>query len=84
MVDDPISFGLVKRLHRVRVGKTTFFVANQANIDVMPAEELVALEAEYKVIDEDNKARAAELKMLSTGKLLRALVYAAKSCFRHI
>ncbi|KAI0090903.1 TBPIP-domain-containing protein [Irpex rosettiformis] len=43
-------------------GKTTFFVANQANIKAMPAEKLKALEDEHKVMEETNKALAAEVK----------------------
>ncbi|KAI0706960.1 TBPIP-domain-containing protein [Earliella scabrosa] len=45
-------------------GKTTFFVANQANLEDMPAEKLGALEAEYKETDEANKLLAAEVKSL--------------------
>ena len=48
-------------------GKTTFFVANQANLEDMPAEKLAALESEYKKLDEENKQLVAETKMLSAG-----------------
>ncbi|GJE89736.1 TBPIP-domain-containing protein [Phanerochaete sordida] len=43
-------------------GKTTFFVANQANLEDMPAEKLKKLEEEHKTIEEANKALAAELR----------------------
>ncbi|OSC96705.1 TBPIP-domain-containing protein [Trametes coccinea BRFM310] len=43
-------------------GKTTFFVANQANLEDMPSEKLTALEAELKRIDEQNKVMVADLK----------------------
>ncbi|KAI0749194.1 TBPIP-domain-containing protein [Daedaleopsis nitida] len=46
-------------------GKTTFFVANQANMEDMPAEKLSALEAELKSLDEGNKVYAQELKSLN-------------------
>ncbi|KAJ6558472.1 TBPIP-domain-containing protein [Mycena vulgaris] len=47
-------------------GKTSFFVANQANIEAIPAERFTALEEEYKAIDEENKLLGAELKTLSS------------------
>jgi len=47
-------------------GKTTFFVANQANINSIPAEKLTALEAEHKSIDEENKLLAGEFKTLTS------------------
>ncbi|KAI9069956.1 TBPIP-domain-containing protein [Trametes sanguinea] len=43
-------------------GKTTFFVANQANLEDMPSEKLNALEAELKRIDEQNKVMVADVK----------------------
>ena len=55
------------RSHRGVPGKTTFFVANQANLEDMPAEKLKALEAEHKALEEANKILAAELKAASTG-----------------
>jgi hypothetical protein len=48
-------------------GKTSFFVANQANIESIPAERFAELEAEYKAIDEENKILGAEVKALSSG-----------------
>lgn len=51
------------------VGKTTFFVINQATIDSIPAEKLTALEAEQKAIDEENKMLAADLRSFNIGKL---------------
>lgn len=50
------------------LGKTTFFVANQANLDAMPAEKLKALEDEHKAIEEANKALAAEVKAANAGE----------------
>ncbi|EKM58740.1 uncharacterized protein PHACADRAFT_117860, partial [Phanerochaete carnosa HHB-10118-sp] len=43
-------------------GKTTFFVANQANLEDMPVEKLKQLENEHKAVEEANKALTAELK----------------------
>jgi 26S proteasome regulatory subunit (ATPase 3-interacting protein) len=54
-------------------GKTTFFVANQANLESVPPEKLAALEVEYKKIDEENKIRGAEVKALITGKHKKSL-----------
>ena len=51
-------------------GKTTFFVANQAHLEDMPAEKLAALESEYKQIDGNNKQLIAETKILSSGASL--------------
>ncbi|KAG6866417.1 hypothetical protein C0991_004702 [Blastosporella zonata] len=48
-------------------GKTTFFVINQSNIDVVPSEELAALEATQKVIDEENKILLADLRTAQSG-----------------
>ncbi|KAI0649574.1 TBPIP-domain-containing protein [Trametes meyenii] len=52
-------------------GKTTFFVANQANLEDMPSEKLAALEAEVKRIDDENKVLGAEVKSIGAelGKL---------------
>ncbi|KAJ7502868.1 TBPIP-domain-containing protein [Mycena galericulata] len=47
-------------------GKTSFFVANQANIEVIPAEQFTVLEEEYKAIDEENKLIGAEVKTLNS------------------
>ena len=51
------------------LGKTTFFVANQANLDAMPAEKLKALEEEHKAIEEANKALVAEVKAANAGEV---------------
>ena len=48
-------------------GKTTFFVANQANLEDMPSEKLAALEAEVKRIGEENKSLGAEVKSIGAG-----------------
>ncbi|PSR73724.1 hypothetical protein PHLCEN_2v10443 [Hermanssonia centrifuga] len=48
-------------------GKTTFFVANQANLEDMPAEKLKTLEIEYKAVEETNKALLADVKAASAG-----------------
>ncbi|CCL98619.1 uncharacterized protein FIBRA_00621 [Fibroporia radiculosa] len=47
-------------------GKTTFFVANQANLEDMPAEKLAALESEYKAVEEENKSLAAEVRTVAS------------------
>ena len=49
------------------LGKTTFFVANQANLEDMPAEKLKGLEAEHKAIEEANKVLATDLKAANAG-----------------
>ncbi|KAL0956232.1 hypothetical protein HGRIS_002388 [Hohenbuehelia grisea] len=46
-------------------GKTTFFVANQANIKSVAADEITALEAELKETEEDNKLKATAVKSLT-------------------
>ncbi|KDQ27995.1 hypothetical protein PLEOSDRAFT_1065309 [Pleurotus ostreatus PC15] len=51
---------LVQKLY----GKTTFFVANQANIASVPDEEIATLEAERKQVEEENSLKAAEAKAL--------------------
>ena len=52
---------------RIFIGKTTFFVANQANLEDMPAEKLTSLESEHKVIEETNKALLADVKSVTAG-----------------
>ena len=54
------------------LGKTTFFVINQANMEDVPAEKLKTLEDEHKAIEEGNKALAAELKTVTTGQRSQA------------
>ncbi|OBZ66243.1 hypothetical protein A0H81_13913 [Grifola frondosa] len=46
-------------------GKTTFFVANQAILEDMPAEKLASLESQYKTIDEENKVLGVDMKIAS-------------------
>jgi hypothetical protein len=55
-------------VHPLILGKTTFFVANQANIESMPPEKVAELEAEYKSIDDENKLLAAELRTHTAGQ----------------
>ncbi|TFK62250.1 TBPIP-domain-containing protein [Pluteus cervinus] len=43
-------------------GKTTFFVANQANVPTLPAEEITSLKEELKAVEEENRLLAAEVK----------------------
>ncbi|TFK44460.1 TBPIP-domain-containing protein [Crucibulum laeve] len=43
-------------------GKTTFFVANQANMESIPGEKITAIESEIKSIEEENKLLAVEIK----------------------
>ncbi|KAJ4483716.1 TBPIP-domain-containing protein [Lentinula aciculospora] len=47
-------------------GKTTFFVANQANIDTLSNEKISALEEEYKKLEEENKELALQIKTATT------------------
>lgn len=49
------------------LGKTTFFVSNQANFEAVSADKIAALEEEYKVIDDANKLTAAELRTCNAG-----------------
>ncbi|TFK89385.1 TBPIP-domain-containing protein [Polyporus arcularius HHB13444] len=62
-----ILVGLAERGELVQktCGKTTFFVANQANLEDMPAEKLAGLEAEHKKADEENKTLTAEARSLA-------------------
>ena len=54
-------------LHGSVTGKTTFFVANQANLEDMPAQKLAELETQYKKADEENKSLAGDVKSLGAG-----------------
>ncbi|KAJ7287338.1 TBPIP-domain-containing protein [Mycena rebaudengoi] len=47
-------------------GKTSFFVANQANIESIPADRFALLDEEYKAIDEENKLLGADVKALNS------------------
>ncbi|KAH8092618.1 TBPIP-domain-containing protein [Cristinia sonorae] len=51
-------------------GKTTFFVANQANLEDIPAEKLSALETEFKETEEANKLLQADVRA-ATAELAR-------------
>ncbi|KAI0337259.1 Tat binding protein 1-interacting [Trametopsis cervina] len=46
-------------------GKTTFFVANQANLEDMPAEKLKALEDEFKTIEQTNQTLSSQIKAIN-------------------
>ncbi|KAG2093782.1 TBPIP-domain-containing protein [Suillus cothurnatus] len=46
-------------------GKTSFFVANQASIDAVPADKLTELEVECKTVEDSNNALAAEVKAIT-------------------
>lgn len=63
-----VSRGLLIMLAETCLGKTTFFVANQANLEDVPADRLAALESELKALDESNKSLVAETRALSTGE----------------
>ncbi|KAJ3733806.1 TBPIP-domain-containing protein [Lentinula guzmanii] len=52
------------------IGKTTFFVANQAKIDTLSPEKISTLEDEYKKSDEENKGLALQIKS-ATAELSR-------------
>ncbi|KAJ7039187.1 TBPIP-domain-containing protein [Mycena alexandri] len=47
-------------------GKTSFFVANQANIEAISAERFAALEEECKTIEDENKLIGVEVKTLGS------------------
>lgn len=49
-------------------GKTTFFVANQAKIDALSPDQIHTSEEELKLLDEENKAFAAQIKTATTGR----------------
>lgn len=51
-------------------GKTNFFVANQASIDSVPAEELTKLEVECKAMEESNNGLVAEVRAITAGKAI--------------
>ncbi|KAG2141121.1 TBPIP-domain-containing protein [Suillus bovinus] len=46
-------------------GKTSFFVANQASIDTVPADKLTELELECKTVEDTNNAFAVEVKAIT-------------------
>ncbi|KIM63504.1 hypothetical protein SCLCIDRAFT_117295 [Scleroderma citrinum Foug A] len=46
-------------------GKTNFYVINQAKVDTVAADELAALEAECKALEEGNTALIARVKQLT-------------------
>jgi hypothetical protein len=48
-------------------GKTTFFVANQDNIDALPDHKVKALAEDTEALVERNKALTAEVKAASAG-----------------
>lgn len=52
-----------------------FFVANQANLEDMPAEKLKQLEEEHKTVEEANKVLAADLKAANAGTLNELCAY---------
>ncbi|KAJ3491521.1 hypothetical protein NLI96_g637 [Meripilus lineatus] len=43
-------------------GKTTFFVANQANLEDVPPGKLASLESGFKALEEENKQSLAQIK----------------------
>jgi 26S proteasome regulatory subunit, ATPase 3, interacting protein len=59
--------GRVYHSIRFNPGKTTFFVANQANMEAVSSDKLAALEAEYKTIDDENKLRVNDIRTASNG-----------------
>jgi hypothetical protein len=52
------------------LGKTTFFVVNQAKLETASPEKLASLDAEYKTIDDANKLRVNEIRIASNGAFL--------------
>ncbi|KAG1804430.1 TBPIP-domain-containing protein [Suillus subaureus] len=46
-------------------GKTSFFVANQASIDAVPADKLTELEVECKTVEDNNNVLAVEVKAIT-------------------
>jgi hypothetical protein len=62
-----ISRGIPYAKLRLDIGKSTFFVANQANLEVVPAETLAALESQTRATMEDNKQLSMDVKSLTAG-----------------
>lgn len=56
-----------KFVHLWCTGKINFYVINQAKVDTVPADELAALEAECKALEEGNTALIGRVKQLTTG-----------------
>lgn len=56
-------------------GKTSFFVANQASIDAVPADKLTELEVECKTVEDSNNLLAVEVKAITAGKSLTKHLY---------
>jgi hypothetical protein len=56
--------------YNAAIGKTTFFVANQAKIESMPAEMTANLEAEIKATKEENASMALQVKAKAAGTLV--------------
>jgi 26S proteasome regulatory subunit, ATPase 3, interacting protein len=52
------------------LGKSTFFVANQANLECMSDDKFSALEQEHNEVDNKVKIYATEIKSLTTGACL--------------
>ena len=55
--------------YAIKQGKSTFFVANQSNLDEVPKDKLSSLEEDQKSLEEENKGLAAEVKTASSGTL---------------
>ena len=49
-------------------GKSTFFVANQSNLEDMPTEKVSSLEKEKKELEEENKGLSNDVKSMTSGK----------------
>lgn len=49
------------------LGKTTFFVYNQAKIDCLPQEKITALNTELSQLEDENKELATQVRTLSAG-----------------
>lgn len=60
----------------MKQGKTTFFVANQSNLEDVPAEKLKSLETELAAIEEENKELQAQVKAASSGRCFLPFAYA--------
>lgn len=72
-----VSFSLVSYVHRalISAGKTTFFVANQANLEDVPPGKLASLESGFKALEEENKQSLAQIKSKQAGMLHICALY---------
>lgn len=67
-------YALARLSSQRKLAKSTFFVANQANLEQIAPEKIKEIEAEQNAIDDENKLLAAEVKTASTGRSFQHFV----------